>query len=62
MFNLIGIGERAGSGVPDIFQTWNSQGWGEPVVEELYNPDRTVLTLSLAPKNADKKVPIKKCR
>ncbi len=25
MFNLINIGERAGSGVPDIFRTWEEQ-------------------------------------
>ena len=34
MFNMIGIGERAGSGVPDIFAVWESQGWKAPVVEE----------------------------
>ena len=26
MFNLINIGERAGSGIPDIFSAWNAQG------------------------------------
>ena len=46
MFNMIGIGERAGSGVPDIFAVWESQGWKAPEVEEQYNPDRTILTLS----------------
>jgi len=46
MFNMIGIGERAGSGVPDIFDVWNAQGWKAPVIEEQYNPDRTILTLS----------------
>ena len=46
MFNIIGIGERAGSGVPDIFDVWKSQGWETPVIEEQYNPDRTILILS----------------
>lgn len=46
MFNIIGIGERAGSGVPDIYDVWETQGWETPVVEEQYNPDRTILTLS----------------
>ena len=46
MFNMIGIGERAGSGVPDIFDVWKSQGWETPVIEEQYNPDRTILILS----------------
>jgi predicted HTH transcriptional regulator len=58
MFNMIGIGERAGSGVPDIFAVWESQGWKAPEVEEQYNPDRTILTLSFekqAIKTGDKK-------
>ena len=54
MFNMIGIGERAGSGVPDIFSVWEQQGWIEPEVEERYNPDRTILKLSLIKKSAVK--------
>ena len=54
MFNMIDIGERAGSGVPDIYAVWESQGWKEPVVEERYNPDRTILTLAFTPKQAEK--------
>lgn len=46
MFNMIGIGERAGSGVPDIYSVWESQGWVEPQVIEEYSPDRTILKLS----------------
>jgi len=46
MFNLIRVGERAGSGVPDIFSVWKNEGWGEPRVEEQYKPDRTTLILS----------------
>ncbi len=63
MFNLIGIGERAGSGVPDIFTVWENEGWKEPIVEEQYDPDRTILRLSfikkVAIKSGDKKVAIK---
>ena len=54
MFNMIGIGERAGSGVPDIYAVWDSQGWKEPIVEEQYNPDRTILKLFLIKKQAGK--------
>ena len=46
MFNMIGIGERAGSGVPDIYSVWESHGWIEPQVIEKYSPDRTILKLS----------------
>ena len=51
MFNFIGIGERAGSGVPDIFNIWKLENYPEPIIEELSgregSPDRTILTLPL---------------
>ena len=50
MFNLIGLGEHAGSGVPDIFHAWKNAGLIEPSVEELFGsgePDRTILILPL---------------
>lgn len=53
MFNLIGFGERAGSGVPDIFTTWQQAGYVEPNVEEIFGsgePNRTIVTLPLVGK------------
>ena len=59
MLNMIGIGERAGSGVPDIYSVWEKQGWVAPEVIEEYAPDRTILKLSFV--NAEvKKVTEKK--
>lgn len=52
VFNLIGVGEHAGSGVPDIFKTWKEEKLEEPEVDEQFGndrPDRTVLTLPLIP-------------
>ena len=54
MFNLINIGERSGSGVPNIFNTWEDKGWKEPVIEERFDPDRTILTLEFVEKQAIK--------
>ena len=54
MFNLISIGERSGSGVPNIFNTWADEGWKEPVIEERFDPDRTILTLEFVEKQAKK--------
>lgn len=54
MFDLINIGERSGSGVPNIFNTWNDQGWKEPVIEERFDPDRTTLTLEFIKKTRKK--------
>ena len=54
MFNLINIGERAGSGVPNIFNTLEDQGWVESIIEEQFDPDRTLLILSFNKKQAIK--------
>ena len=56
MFNLINIGERAGSGVPNIFNVWNDEGFVEPVIDERFDPDRTVLSLSFDKKQAKKTI------
>ena len=32
--------------VPNIFNIWADEGWEEPIIEERFDPDRTVLTLS----------------
>ena len=45
IFSLVGLGERAGSGIYKITSVWRKKGWAEPEILELYNPDRTVLKL-----------------
>lgn len=60
MFNLVNIGERSGSGVPNIFNTWEDQGWKEPVIEERFDPDRTILTLEFVDKTNKEKAAKKK--
>jgi predicted HTH transcriptional regulator len=47
MFSLIGIGERAGSGLFGINMVWEQYKLPKPKIEEQFNPDRTVLTLKL---------------
>ena len=63
MFNLIDIGERAGSGIPNIFSVWKQQGWSDPTIVISSEPDRSTLILPLiqhyyadaATKSSDKK-------
>ena len=70
MFNLIDIGERAGSGIPNIFRVWRERGWAAPEITEQLEPERTVLTLlfskrdekKAAIKSDDKKATIKSAR
>ena len=62
MFNLINIGERAGSGIPNIMSIWAEQKWSEPTITQTFEPERTTLTLSLrasATKSDGKKVTAK---
>ena len=54
MFNLLDIGERAGSGVPNIFNVWADEGWEEPIIQEENNPDRTRLILIFEKNNRKK--------
>ena len=61
MFNLIGVGERAGSGVPELFSVWKHEGWIEPTIEEQFDPDRTILTMQFLKETASKKVREKEC-
>ena len=58
MFNLIDVGERAGSGIPSILYVWKKQGWTEPTITQSFDPNRTTLSLPLT-KSADKKALIK---
>lgn len=57
MFNLLGFGEHAGSGVPDIFSIWEQAGYVEPNIEEFFGntetnePDKTIVKLPLVEKN-----------
>ena len=51
LFNLIEIGERSGSGLPSIFDVWENEDWQKPVLEEQFNPDRTILSLVLSQQN-----------
>ena len=60
MFNFVDIGERAGSGIPNIFRVWKEQKWSAPVITEEFEPDRIIVTLPLsAVKTDDKKPTIK---
>ena len=64
MFNLIDIGERAGSGIPNIYSIWDKQGWEAPIITEDFEPARITMSLSVLTEDTfivsgDKKVTIK---
>ena len=55
MFNLLDIGERTGSGIPLIKDTWEKQGWPEVSVTEEFNPERVHTVLAIPSKGGDPK-------
>ncbi|NBK91042.1 hypothetical protein D5278_03420 [bacterium 1XD21-13] len=62
MFNMIDIGERAGSGVPELFTVWEQESWEEPQIQEqMDGVERTIVILSFK-QRLPKKSAEKKCR
>lgn len=49
MFSLINMGERAGSGIPSIYDSWQSHLGETPALNDAHNPDRTELFLPVKP-------------
>jgi len=47
MFQMLGVGDKAGSGIDKIRDSWRSQHWQSPRLEETQRPDRVRLTLPL---------------
>lgn len=58
MFNLINIGERAGSGIPNIFRIWNKEGWPVPVIRESFDPERITVSLFIGIDSEKSKNPL----
>ena len=45
MFQFVGIGEQAGSGIPKIYRNWSQQHWRLPTLQEKIEPDQTLLAM-----------------
>ena len=48
LLTLIGVGERAGSGVPAILAAWRQQHWRTPILREDSEREETTLSLAMA--------------
>lgn len=48
MFQMLGLGEKSGSGFPKILRAWREQQWLIPLVSEALDLEITSLTLPLA--------------
>ena len=48
MFQLVGYGDHAGSGIPKIYRNWENQHWRRPVLYELSEPEQTLMELRMS--------------
>ncbi len=47
MFQLVGYGDHAGSGIPKIYRNWEEQHWRRPLLYELPQPEQTLMELRM---------------
>ncbi|MCZ8165506.1 ATP-binding protein [Silanimonas sp.] len=47
MFQMLGAGDKAGSGIDKIRKSWQEQRWQSPSIAETTSPDRVQLTLPM---------------
>lgn len=47
MFQMIGGGEKAGSGMDKILKGWESQNWRSPLIRDQNQPDRVLVILPM---------------
>jgi predicted HTH transcriptional regulator len=47
LFQLVGYGDHAGSGIPKIYRNWTGQHWRRPLLYELPEPEQTLMELRM---------------
>jgi len=47
MFQMLGVGDKAGSGIDKIRQSWAAEHWQSPRLQETSRPDRVLLVLPM---------------
>lgn len=47
MFQLVGYGDHAGSGIPKIYSNWANRHWRRPVLYEMREPEQTLMELRM---------------
>jgi ATP-dependent DNA helicase RecG len=48
MFQLVGYGDHAGSGLPKIYKNWTGQHWRRPTLYEVREPEQTLMELRMS--------------
>ena len=47
MFQLVGYGDHAGSGIPKIYSNWANRHWRRPILYEVREPEQTLMELRM---------------
>ena len=50
MFQMVGYGDHAGSGLPKIYHNWAGQHWRRPLLYEQRDPEQTLIELTCRPR------------
>ena len=46
IFSLIGIGERSGTGLSNLYALWEQHGFATPVIREEFDPEKTIVNIA----------------
>ena len=46
IFSLIGIGERSGTGLSNLYALWEQHGFAAPLIREEFDPEKTIVSIS----------------
>ena len=49
IFSLIGIGERSGTGLCNLYALWDQHGFATPVIREEFDPEKTLVNIATEP-------------
>ena len=49
IFSLIGIGERSGMGLSNLYALWGQHGFATPVIREEFDPEKTTVSIATEP-------------
>ena len=49
IFSLIGIGERSGTGLSNLYALWEQHGFSTPIIREEFDPEKTIVNIATEP-------------
>ena len=49
IFSLIGIGERSGTGLSNLYALWEQHGFATPIIREEFDPEKTIVNIATEP-------------